>query len=369
MELNIYQKKAVMAPEPRVLCLASAASGKTSTIVERIRYLIQDKGVAAKDIVAITYTRMAAEEMKRRLGSIVTETFIGTIHAYATYICELNNISVYPYVITERFDKILEEACMVSVKKYPHISHLLVDECQDVMPEEELFLTRIPAENAFFVGDDRQQIYTFRGSSDKFLRSMYDDENVAKYQLRYNYRNAPNIIKFANSFLGSYTPLSYNSLPVKQEDGYIENCQFFEALEALKETDNYGSWFILTRSNAQIEKAQQILEEEKIPHVTFRKSDLNLEDLDLIMSENRVKILTAHAAKGLEAPNVIVTGMCVYNLDERKLAYVAATRAENNLYWCPAVGPRKKKKGEHISEKLRGGRIFDKAPQEMIKFG
>lgn len=54
------------------------------------------------------------------------------------------------------------------------------------------------------------------------------------------------------------------------------------------------------------------------------------------MASNRVKVLTHHSSKGLENKNVIVVGTRLYNMEERKIAYVAATRAENALYWCPS---------------------------------
>jgi superfamily I DNA/RNA helicase len=44
-------------------------------------------------------------------------------------------------------------------------------------------------------------------------------------------------------------------------------------------------------------------------------------------------VLTIHTAKGLEANNVIVIGAKFYNLEERCISYVAATRARNALYW------------------------------------
>ena len=69
------------------------------------------------------------------------------------------------------------------------------------------------------------------------------------------------------------------------------------------------------------------------------------------MQSNRVKILTIHSAKGLQNKNVIVVGAKTYNEEERRLAYVAATRAENNLYWCPAM---KKKKNVNKVAKVGG---------------
>ncbi len=64
--LNKKQKEAVVSREKRVLVLAGAGSGKTKTIIQRILYLIS-QGANAENILAITFTRNAANEMKDRL--------------------------------------------------------------------------------------------------------------------------------------------------------------------------------------------------------------------------------------------------------------------------------------------------------------
>ena len=59
------------------------------------------------------------------------------------------------------------------------------------------------------------------------------------------------------------------------------------------------------------------------------------------MKENTVKLLTIHTSKGLEADNVIVIGAKFYNVEERCVSYVAATRARNRLIWTKAPNKRK----------------------------
>lgn len=67
LQLNAKQKKAVIAEEKRVLVLAGAGSGKTKTLLQKIMYLIQEKGVHPSEIMAITFTKNAANEMVDRL--------------------------------------------------------------------------------------------------------------------------------------------------------------------------------------------------------------------------------------------------------------------------------------------------------------
>jgi superfamily I DNA/RNA helicase len=368
MEFNVYQRKAINAPESHVVCLAAAASGKTAVLTERVRHLIVDKGVAPSDIVAITFTKLAANEMKTRLGDIAEGAFIGTIHSYANNVLLQNGVDTSYYLKNELFDDIVKKAVFIMKLKMPKVKHLLVDEFQDVMPMEFMFLNKIAADNTFYVGDDRQTIYQFRGSNDEYLRQFCMDPKYATYVLRINYRNTPDIAAFAEDFLGSYQALSPSSKTAKQEDGYVDECSFNDALDALEEDGNWGSWFILCRTNNQVVKAQELLTARGIDHVTFKKGDFEeFAELDNILNENRVKILTIHSSKGLQSQNVIVTGAKVFNEEERKISYVAATRAENALYWCPGIAGRHYKK-DRPQEKAFVGRRFDKTTVDMVKF-
>ena len=65
--LNKEQKRAVTAEDRRVLVLAGAGAGKTRTLLEKILYLIQEKGISPDKILAITFTKNAANEMIDRL--------------------------------------------------------------------------------------------------------------------------------------------------------------------------------------------------------------------------------------------------------------------------------------------------------------
>ena len=84
MELNKYQLEAVEHLDGPCFVTSTAGSGKTRTLVERVVRLIE-KGVNPKNIVCITFTNKAANEMKsricKRLGIDKPGFFIGTFHA------------------------------------------------------------------------------------------------------------------------------------------------------------------------------------------------------------------------------------------------------------------------------------------------
>lgn len=69
--LNSRQKEAVHYISSPLLVLAGAGSGKTSVITRKIAYLIQQCGMKAHHIVAVTFTNKAAKEMKARVASLL----------------------------------------------------------------------------------------------------------------------------------------------------------------------------------------------------------------------------------------------------------------------------------------------------------
>ncbi|HZB85164.1 MAG TPA: UvrD-helicase domain-containing protein [Gaiellaceae bacterium] len=84
-DLNPAQREAVLATEGPVLVVAGAGSGKTRVLTHRIAHLVSACGVQPNEILAITFTNKAAEEMKRRLegvlGDVTRRMWVMTFHA------------------------------------------------------------------------------------------------------------------------------------------------------------------------------------------------------------------------------------------------------------------------------------------------
>lgn len=426
VQLDETQLGAVCLDNPRVLVIAGAGSGKTAVITERIKYLL-DMGVQPQNIVAITFTNLAAEEMRERLRDTrgIGDAFIGTIHSFANRIMKFSG-EVYKLYTDEldiqyhreliqkyckflAFDRYLEykdiqsqvemgkvseqtlnelllpsesaeltllhrtqrqieadentdypesietlckrdnvitfNELLIKAKEYFHsigasVEHLLVDEFQDVGSLEYQFIQGLNAQNSFFVGDDYQSIYGFKGGNVSLFLQLASDPDWEVYHLCNNYRNGSKILELADTVISQVTSKINKETVIKSDiEGSVDIYSKGKIETVLKQIDgDYRDWFILTRTNKEIFEIADLCEELGIPYVTFKREGLTLAELRGNINSHKVKILTVHTSKGLESKNVILYGnfpvRCptyMINEEERKVMYVGVTRAKENL--------------------------------------
>ena len=118
--LNKPQKEAVFHTEGPLLILAGAGSGKTRVLTYRIAYLIEEKGVNPWNILAITFTNKAAEEMRQRVDSLVgigaESIWVSTFHSMCVrilrrYIDRLGYDNRFTIYDTDDQKTLMKEVC------------------------------------------------------------------------------------------------------------------------------------------------------------------------------------------------------------------------------------------------------------------
>lgn len=117
--LNEQQKKAVQAIDGKYLVLAGAGSGKTRVLTKRIEYLLHI-GVKPWEIVGISFTKKAANEIRERLMSMVGEVALdlnlGTFHSLCMRILLQNQKALGMENLTvideDEADKIISEIAL-----------------------------------------------------------------------------------------------------------------------------------------------------------------------------------------------------------------------------------------------------------------
>lgn len=423
--LSPIQKEIVESDAKNIVVAAGAGSGKTRVLIERIKYLINERKVDPSSIVAITFTNMAADEMRERLVDVpgVGDAFIGTIHSFANrifqssgqdykiYSDEVDNelhkylIDKYAHSITfqkylsykdakakadmglidedqvsevllpsERaelsllhrpasrvdneypetietlrikqhiitFDELLQKATDYFISLGVSLEYVLVDELQDVGTLEYQFIQSLRAEHYFYVGDDWQAIYGFKGGNVNIFMGLMNRQNIKKFYLTENYRSGSEILAKAEMVI-SQVPNRINKKvkAMSKDPGRVRigsRYQVQDYLSEIKNSGDYGDWFLLVRTNKELVQMASLMDKMGVPYSSFKKSDMSLADMRAEMNRNTIKLLTVHTSKGLESPNVLLVGNFplkepVYrkNADERRVMYVGMTRAENQL--------------------------------------
>ncbi|MBD3329320.1 AAA family ATPase [Candidatus Dojkabacteria bacterium] len=213
--LNPQQKEAVMHTQGPLLVFAGAGSGKTRVITRRIAYLISEKGVSSENILAVTFTKKAAEEMKERVEEILrkleggveqTLPTIGTFHSIASGILRreaqkadlASNFTILDAKDSENMIKEIMLELDIDVKQFkPRSISWYIQQAKNDLVSAENF----PLTYSGFVEDIAAQVYEnyemrkteinavdFGDLLFKTVQLFKDNEDIInKYQKRYEY--------------------------------------------------------------------------------------------------------------------------------------------------------------------------------------
>lgn len=252
-----------------ILVAAGPGSGKTKILVHKLASLLLMEDVKHEQLLMITFSRAAATEFKKRLiqliGSSANYVDIKTFHSYCfDLLGQVGNVEKSTDIISRAASAI--ESGEVETSKITKMV-LVIDEAQDMDKNEYRLVKALIGKNedmrVIAVGDDDQNIYTFRGSDSKYMSNILSMENARLYELVENYRSSRGIVEFSNDFVKTMenrlkkTPIS----AVSKERGSVDIVQYKGAnlivplVNKLVNKGIYGSTCILTKTN---EEALQI---------------------------------------------------------------------------------------------------------------
>ena len=252
------------------------------------------------------------------------------------------------------------------IRKHPDVkplfSHILIDEFQDVNSLQMNLVSLLNSQNVFCVGDPRQSIYGWRGSDISFIKDFpKDHDNCEVISLVKNYRSSKAVVELFNESIRYMNLPDLETVNEGKKDIRLLNFKNEEAeaefvVQAILNSDvPHDNIFILARTNKQLVKISGYLHNNKVPH-EMRSDEFGkiTKDEGALEESKKVVLATIHAIKGLEAELVFVVG-CTRNKfpckgsehpviemikideydkynEERRLFYVALSRAKSSLY-------------------------------------
>ena len=165
--LDNAQQEIVDSKEHKIIVGAGAGSGKTRVLIERVKKLLLD-GVEPSNMVVITFTNMAAEELKERLIDVpgIGDCFVGTIHSFANKIFKNSNevYKLYTEEIQDQFTTVLTNlyAKYITMDKYFIWKDTRRKIDLGILDESELQAVLLPSEIYeinVFMGDIKNEEY------------------------------------------------------------------------------------------------------------------------------------------------------------------------------------------------------------------
>ena len=369
VKLTSEQKTVVFEDfDKNMMVIACAGSGKTITSLCRIKHII-DSGIPENSIVLTTFTKDAADDMKNKLVDILGYTpnmTIGTIDSiaknYTLKYCkssmnDLKHVGEYGH---DFLKLIKDQPSLIS-----HVKYLFVDEFQDINDLQFNIIKEFYKQGCriFGVGDDAQNIYTFRGSNISYILNFTkyfssESEKACVYKLTSNFRSSSPIVEFANASIER----NANQIPKQMvaanpeflQEGIVwakPIVQYFSSttgqnnnlMTMIKELHEKGRVMlhdiaVLCPINQPLYQIEELLTKNGIKNVFLDgKSDVRTS-----RKNGHVCLSTIHKSKGLEWEHVFMVSMSDAVIpkmknptaveEERRLFYVGSTRAKRSLY-------------------------------------
>ena len=246
-----------------IVVAAGPGSGKTRVLVHKLAALLLLEDVKHEQLLMVTFSRAAATEFKKRLmeliGNAANFVEIKTFHSYCfDLLGKIGTLEEAENVVRNAAQMINDGE--VEIGKITK-TVLVIDEAQDMDENEFALIRALMARNddmrVIAVGDDDQNIYEFRGSDSRYLKSLIEDYGARKYEMTENYRSKSQIVKFANEF-ARHISMRMKSAPihsVKEEQGIVRlihhSCEHMEKaiVTQIADRKTEDSICVLTNTN------------------------------------------------------------------------------------------------------------------------
>ena len=213
-----------------IVVAAGPGSGKTRVLVHKLASLLLLEDVKHEQLLMLTFSRSAATEFKQRLIQLVGHAAhfvdIKTFHSFSfDLIGKQGNLDEAANVV-QHAAEMLERGEVEESKIAKSV--LVIDEAQDMDAHAFRLVQALARRNEemriIAVGDDDQNIYTFRGSDSAHLRALVTHHGAAFYQMTTNFRSASAIVDLSNRF-ASLLPCRMKTdpcIPHRREAGTVE---------------------------------------------------------------------------------------------------------------------------------------------------
>lgn len=190
-----------------IVVAAGPGSGKTRVLVHKLASLLLMEDVKHEQLLMITFSRASATEFKKRLiqliGNAAQYIEIKTFHAYCfDLLGKVGSLDKSDHIIGLAVEKIKnKEVESNRITK----TVLVIDEAQDMNADEFALVETLMEHNeemrVIAVGDDDQNIFTFRGSDSRYMEKLISEYGAIQHELVENYRSKSNLVALSNSFI------------------------------------------------------------------------------------------------------------------------------------------------------------------------
>lgn len=308
LELDSEQQ-AIVDYQDSCVVIAGPGSGKTRTLIAKAEKLHSE----GNDLICLTFTRSAAKEMRDRAPGINARTIHSYCHSLSGWTGDYEDMLIGLLAAKEK-----------GMFKGDTYDWVLIDEVQDLTPNQWSVTKSLVKDKLFAVGDPYQSIYGWNGALGKGILTELNNLGCKEFQLRNNYRSCSEIV----SKLNSWYPRDLES----------------------KNTKDLGTTVILARTRKQVEKVSRFLDNKGIGHtVRFGASEYS-KTREEFRGDDKLKLMTCHCSKGLEFDKVLLYCWSPEPFDgaypsneEFNLYYVSLARASKEFV---EVGLLEKEEGD-----------------------